>query len=238
VTSPVRGLLATLLPALSEAEFAPVIHDALRQRVLRAVLEAAHGARSQAVVFDTHRLWTAHLPLLAELYPGSRVICCVRDVGWILDSVERMLALNPTRTSGIFKFQRLDSVYQRAEMMMSPGGGFVGVPLTTLREAWFSRFAGALVVVPYSQLTQQPERTLRALYEALGEPWFEHDLEALSFDAPERDEVLGMPGLHHVRARLQADDRAPGIPPDLLQRYAPAQFWQQPQQNPNGVTVL
>lgn len=238
VSSPLKGLLSTLLPALSEQEFAPVMDDAFRLRALRGLCDAYHGGRPEPVVFDTHRLWTSQLPLLGELFPGSRVICCVRDIGWVLDSVERMLARNPARMSAIFKFQRLDTVYQRVELMMNPGDGFVGLPLTSLREAWFSRHASALVVVPYSQLTQQPERTLRALYEVLQEPWFEHNFEALDFDAPERDEVVGMPGLHQVRARMQADDRAPGIPPDVFNRYAPAQFWQQANQNPHGVVVL
>jgi sulfotransferase len=238
VSSPVKGLVATLLPALSEQEFAPVMDDAFRQRALRGLFEAYHGHRPQSVVFDTNRLWTSHLPLLGELFAGSRVICCVRDIGWVLDSVERMLALNPSRMSAIFRFQRLETVYQRVELMMNPGDGFVGLPLTSLRDAWFSRFAHALVVVPYAHLTEQPERTLRALYEVLGEPWFAHDFEALDFDAPERDAVLGMPGLHHVRARMDTNARAPGIAPDLFNRFVPAQFWQQPNQNPHGVVVL
>jgi sulfotransferase len=238
VSSPVKGLVSTLMPSLSEQEFEPVMDDGFRQRALRGLFEAYHGQRPEPVVFDTNRLWTGHLPLLGELFAGSRVICCVRDIGWVLDSVERMLALNPSRMSSIFRFQRLDTVYQRVELMMNPGDGFVGLPLTNLREAWFSRFAQALVVVPYEHLTAQPERTVRALYEALGEPWFAHDFEALDFDSPERDARLGMPGLHHVHPRLEAQLRTPGIPPDLFSRFVAAQFWQQPNQNPHGVMVL
>jgi sulfotransferase len=230
--------VSTVLPVLSNQEFAPVTDDALRRRVLLGLFDAYYPEQHAQVVFDTNRLWTGHLPLLAELFPQSRVVCCVRDVGWVLDSVEQMLAKNPMQLSAIFQFQRLGSVYQRVEQLMNPASGFVGLPLTNLREAWFSHLANRLVVVPYEHLTLHPERTLKALYEALGEPWFEHDFNALAFDAPERDAAVGMPGLHTVGQQMRAPRDVPGIPPDLFNKFAPAQFWKAPNQNPQGVQVL
>lgn len=238
VSSAVQGVLSTVLPALSHQEFAPVTDDALRQRVLRGLFAAYYPDHGDKVVFDTSRLWTGHLPLLAGLFPQMRVVCCVRELGWVLDSVERMLDKNPLQMSSIFQFQRPVTVYQRVEQMMNPGHGFVGLPLTTLREAWFGPLAQRLVVVPYEHLTAQPERTLKALYEVLGEPWFEHDVSQLAFDAPERDAVLGMPGLHTVQPQMRLPRTQPGLPPDLFNKFVPAQFWQLAGQNPQKVTVL
>lgn len=187
---------------------------------------------------NAQRMWTSHLPLLDELFPDARVVCCVRDLGWVLDSVEQMLAKNPMQMSAIFGHQRLESVYQRVEHMMNLATGLVGKPLTSLREGWFSNFAHKLVVVPYDHLTLQPERTLKALYEVLGEPWYEHDFNALEFDSPERDAALNMPGLHTVGKQLRAPRDVPGIPPDLFNKYAGSQFWNNKDQNPQGVLVL
>ena len=43
------------------------------------------------IVFDTNRSWCAMLPALAALYPSSRVICCVRNPAWILNSFESLV---------------------------------------------------------------------------------------------------------------------------------------------------
>lgn len=51
--------------------------------------------------------------------------------------MEQILAKNPMQLSAIFQFQRLGSVYQRVEQLMNTASGFVGLPLTNLREAWF-----------------------------------------------------------------------------------------------------
>jgi sulfotransferase len=39
-------------------------------------------------VFDTNRSWCARLPLLTSLFPEAKVICCVRDIPWIFDSID------------------------------------------------------------------------------------------------------------------------------------------------------
>lgn len=239
VSSMVHGLVSTLLPALSYQEAAPVIDDALRRRMLRGLFDSYYCPdQADKVIFDTNRLWTGHLPLLMDLFPNAKVVCCVRDIGWVLDSVEQMLAKNPLQMSAIFNFQRVGTVYQRVEQMMNPANGLVGLPLTNLREAWFGPLARQLVVVPYERLTVEPERTLRALYAALDEPWFAHDFNDLAFDAPERDAALGMPGLHKVHAKMHAPREVPGIPPDLFNKFGAAQFWRLQGQNPHGVRVL
>jgi sulfotransferase len=33
------------------------------------------------VIFDTNRVWTGKTAPLADLYPGARIICCVREIG-------------------------------------------------------------------------------------------------------------------------------------------------------------
>lgn len=238
IVSPVHGVISTVLPSLTNQEFDSVMSDEFRERSLRGLFDAYYPAHSGRVVFDSHRLWTASLPLLSALFPQAKVICCVREIGWILDSVERMLAKNPMQMSGIFQFQRLPSVYQRVEAMMNPGNGFVGLPLTNLREAWFSRLASNLVIVRYERLAEEPDQVIRSLYELLEEPWFEHRFHALEFDAPVRDAAVGMPGLHNVRPTISVDKRLPGIPPDLFNKFVPAQMWSPGSSNPHNVRVL
>ena len=91
MTSPVGSLFTAMLREVSQGnETAVFIDDDQRTAILRGLFAnyyfREHPGRT---VFDTNRLWTSKLPTLAALFPEARVICCVRHVPWILDSIER-----------------------------------------------------------------------------------------------------------------------------------------------------
>jgi sulfotransferase len=207
--------------------------------MLRGLFESYYGSVSgERVVFDTNRMWTGRISLLAALYPQSRIICCVRDVSWILDSIERLRARHPLHLPKLFTPQSSISVYTRAEALMNADRGLVGLAWSSLRGAWFSEDAPRLIVVPYETLVRRPERTLQRLYEELAEEQFAHDLHHVKYEEPDYDEQLGMPGLHTVRSVVSFQERAPCIPPDLFSKYGKTNFWTQPELNRREITIL
>ncbi|MDE1150868.1 MAG: sulfotransferase [Azospirillaceae bacterium] len=239
MTSPVAMLCGTLHAKTVGGEFGVFFDDARRARLLRSVFDAYYEhVPAGNTVFDTNRTWTGRAALLGALYPDSRVICCVRDVGWIIDSIERLLGKNPLQLSRVFNFQPGTSVYARVETLMNSDTGLVGLAWSTLREAWFGDQAHRLIIVPYDHLVKEPARTMARLYEALGQAPFTHDFENVVYDEPDYDSLLGMPGLHKVRERVEYRERRTCLPPDLFAKYGSANFWTKPELNPNGVLVL
>ena len=92
MTSPVNLLGLTMLNKMSGAsQFSIFYTDEVRRRILHGVFDAYYADVADRVAFDTNRMWTGRMALLADLYPQARVICCVREVVWIIDSIERML---------------------------------------------------------------------------------------------------------------------------------------------------
>ncbi len=239
-TSPVALLWSALIPKMGGGgEFTSFFDDPRRARVLRAVFDGYHGeGQGERVVFDTNRSWTGKAALLRQVYPQARIICCVREVAWVIDSMERMLLKNPLQVSKVLGFQPGRSVYDRAEMLMSPKTGLVGLAWSTLREAWFSEMAERLVVVSYAALARNPALMMERLYAALDEAPFAHDFDKLSFETPAYDAELGMPGLHSVRDQVGLPERPFSIPPDLVAKYADMNFWLKPELNRRGAMVL
>jgi sulfotransferase len=93
--------------------------------------------------------------------------------------------------------------------------------------------------VQYDSLTRRPIETLRRLYEELGEPWFEHDIENVVYEeAAEFDARLGTPGLHQVGSRVRPTERATILPPDIFSRFEGDNFWRDPSLNIRGVLVI
>jgi sulfotransferase len=240
VTSPVASLCYAILPKMSGAtEFAAFFNDARRRTLLRSVFDGYYAAvPAGQVIFDTNRSWTGKAALLGDLYPDSRIVCCVREAGWIIDSIERMLTQNPLQLSRIFNFKLGQSIYSRAKSLMDSENGLVGLAWSTFREAWFGESAKRLIVIPYDNLVRDPTTILQRLYTELGEPPFVHDFEHVAYEEADYDALLGMPGLHKVREKVEYRKRAVSIPPDLFAKYAEVNFWLKPELNARGVLVL
>jgi sulfotransferase len=241
MTSPVGSLFSALLRQMSqENETAVFIDDDQRARLLRACFEAYYAdIHPEKLVFDTNRQWTTKLPALVELFPDMRMVCCVRDPAWIIDSVERLVRRNRFEPSKIFNFDAGGTVYSRAEGL-SGGAGMLGFALNALREAVYGEHSDRLLLVRYETLTGNPRGTVAAIYGFIGEPPFAHDFDHIEPDyaAMEFDARLGAPGLHAVGSAVRFIPRQTVLPPDLFARFEKDAFWQDPAQLPPTVRVV
>ena len=70
--------------------------------MLRGIFDLLYQDYAQEIIVDTNRLWCARLPLLLRLFPQARVLCTVRYVAWIMDSLERLVRKNALQPSRLF----------------------------------------------------------------------------------------------------------------------------------------
>lgn len=227
MSSPVGTLFSSVLEQCSAgSEFGAVIDTATRRRLLRGLFESFYADKpEQSVIFDTNRQWSSRLPALTDLFPQSKVIACVRNVAWIMDSLERLYRANPFENTKLFvDAGERNTVYSRCETL-AQRNRLVGFAWAALKEAYYGEHADSLLIVDYDLLTQAPERVLRLVYDFIGEPWFEHDFDHLAYDAPEFDQALGVAGLHKVKPKVALQSRRTILPPDLFKQYADLSFW-------------
>jgi sulfotransferase len=228
MSSPVSPLFNGVLAQCSAgSEFGSVIDAATRRRLLRGLFDAYYADKaSTPVVFDTNRQWCARMPALHDLFPQSKVIACVRNVAWIMDSLERLYRANPFENTKLFNDDvERNTVYSRCETL-AQRNRLVGFAWAALKEAYYGEHADSLLIVDYDLLSQAPERVMRLVYAFIGEPWFEHDFDNLAYDAPEFDQALGVSGLHKVQPKVRLQTRRTLLPPDLFQQYTELSFWQ------------
>lgn len=228
MTSPVGSLFTGMLNQLGAgSEFGPVVDRDTRRRLLRGLFDSYYaGENDREVVFDTNRLWSARLPAIVDLFPDAKVIACVRNVAWVMDSIERLYRANPFEQTKLFvDDSERNTVYSRVDTL-AQRNRLVGFAWAALKEAYYGEQAGSLLLVDYDLLAQAPERVLRLVYDFLGEPWFAHDFEHIAYDAPAFDEALGISGLHRVRPRVAIEPRRTVLPPDLFEQYSKLSFWQ------------
>lgn len=239
MSSPVAGFVKDLLEIMSARnEFSMFINDKQRHRIIRALIEQYYGPEySTEVIFDTSRAWCGRMPLLQTLFPGSKVIACVRDVSWIVDSIERLVRKNVLMPSGIFGHLAGGTVYSRADAVAN-GDGMLGYAYNALKEAFYGEQAAHLMLVKYETLSTDPHRALNAIYDFIGEPGFEHDTENVEMDARAFDDKSGTPGLHDVRPKVAAESRQTILPPDVFRRFEQDAFWHKMEHNPYRVKIV
>ncbi|MBN6742891.1 sulfotransferase [Acidithiobacillus sp. MC6.1] len=238
MSGPLAGLFSILLGEMSARnEFSVFLNDAQRQRILRGLFENYYADVSAQVIFDTNRFWCSKLPALKTLFPGSRVIACVRDVSWIIDSIEHLVRRNAFQPSSIFNHQPGGTVYTRANGLAGPDG-MVGFAYDALKEACYGEDADRLLLVQYETLTTDPQKVMERIYGFLGEPLFRHDFGNVHFDAGAFDIKAGTPGLHAVRAKVSQAGRDTILPPDLFRRFQNDAFWKETQNTIHRFTVI
>ncbi|MDB6052003.1 MAG: sulfotransferase family protein [Pseudomonas sp.] len=239
MSGPVAGMVNDLLNGMSGSnEYSLFITDQQRQRILRGLFEQFYGDEfAKPVIFDSNRAWCSRMGLLQSLFPDSKVIACVRDVPWIIDSIERLVQRNTFSPSALFNFQAGGTVYSRADTVAG-ADGLLGYPYNALKEAFYGAHTKNLLLVRYESLVSAPQAVLKGIYAFINQPSFKHDVHNIEFDAQAFDLRAGMPGLHDVKPSVQASARPTILPPDVFARFSNDAFWQHPQHNLQGVKIL
>lgn len=227
MSSPVLAMVSGIYNALgAQQEWTALTSDEQRASSMRGVIRGYYEKIGEnKVVFDTSRGWCAKMSTVATLFPEARVIACVREFSWIIDSFERLHQQNPLLMSKLYTLTNGNTVYARADTL---GGlqGAVGYPSHAVREAVFGPHASRLILVDYEALTREPARTIEHLYTVLQLPKFKHDFANIEFDAADEfDAQLGVPGLHKVRRKVEYIERKTILPPDLFDRYKGGDYW-------------
>lgn len=194
------------------------------ERMLKAVVNTFYEDINKPVIFDTNRLWTNLLPQLKHIYPYTKVIVCVRDINWIINSFEMMHQKNPMNISSVYPKNVDMNVYSRTQSLMAEGG-IIRLPYDSLKSAMTGAFKDMLFFVDYNLLTKNPEGTLKALYNFIGKPYFNHDFDNVENSFDEYDADLNLPGLHTVKRKVEYVERDFILPPDILNQYANLEVW-------------
>jgi sulfotransferase len=138
----------------------------------------------------------------------------------------------------VFRFDTNTTVYSRVEALTDPRG-MVGFAFQAAKDAFYGQYAPRhLLLLTYESLVRNPSAALRAVYQFIGEPWFEHDFDNVAFSADEFDARVGMPGLHSVRPKVEPIERTSILPREIFARFVNESFWMDPKNNVSQVPIV
>jgi len=198
-----------------------------RKEIIRDMFDSFYKY-DREVCFNTNRGWTSDTSLLKDLFPNFKMIVCLRDVPWILDSFEQLNAKNPYTIKPLYHHQELGNVHDRCRILMGemPNfGGYVHGPLINVQQSMFCNEIDHILYVEYETLVRNPKQSMQQIYRFLGEQWYEHDFENVEDSYDEFDNQAKISGLHTVRRKIEYQDRRSILPGELWDKYGPMSFW-------------
>lgn len=230
MSSPVGALMNAVMSASRNPELSVFMTQEKVKRLVRGVFDAYYDDVDPAeVIFDTNRQWSTQLSLINEMEPDAKVIACVRNPAWVMDSIEQIIRKNPFQRSRLFNDDReRATVYSRSDVL-ARHDRLIGYSWSALKEAYYAEAADKLLLVEYDILCQRPEETMRLIYQFIGEPWYNHDFDNVEYSADEFDRQLDTSGLHTVARKVEWKPRQTVLPPDIFEKFNALAFWREAQ---------
>jgi sulfotransferase len=178
------------------------------------------------VIFDSSRGWTKSTTLLQELFPYTKILCCVRDIPSIINSFELINKKNPFHSSTLIKQECNNNVFSRSDAMMNKNGGVIAGPWICLQEG-YAMNPEMIYFVEYENLCKNPEKEMRTIYEFLEKPYYSHDFENVEYSNEAFDRSCNLKDLHTVRKRVEYKEQKKVLPPEVWEKYVSMnmEFW-------------
>jgi sulfotransferase len=228
IASPVQGIVNNAIDFMTGCENNLNLTEDRRRNILLSIFEGYYKHIEKPVIFDSSRGWTKSTTLLQELFPTTKILCCVRDIPWIINSFELINKKNPFYTSTLVKQECNDNVFSRSDGMMDKNGGVIAGPWICLQEG-YALNPEMIHFIEYENLCKEPERTMRGIYEFLEKPYYSHDFENVEYSNENFDNACNLKDLHTVKRKVEYKPPRIILPPEIVKKYKEMnmEFWRE-----------
>jgi sulfotransferase len=226
IASPVQGIVNNTIDFMTGCENNLNLTEDRRKNILLSIFDGYYQHLETPVIFDSSRGWTKSTTLLQELFPYTKILCCVRDIPWIINSFELINKKNPFYTSTLVKQELNDNVFSRSDAMMDKNGGVIAGPWIALQEG-YAMNPEMIHFVEYENLCKNPEKEMRTIYEFLEKPYYSHDFENVEYSNENFDRSCNLKDLHTVKRRVEYKKQKKVLPPEVWEKYESMnmEFW-------------
>lgn len=229
-TSGVLDMLLTIRNNWNNiVEFKATKNEFAKVRVLRGMVESFYADIDKPTIFDKSRGWPGFLEM-AEFITGNKakVLVPVRDIREVLSSFEKLWRKEsksgqiPQEKHNLLQFQTVEG---RCDTFLKNDQP-VGYAYNRIKDALLRGYGDRMHFVFFDDLTAKPRKTMKAIYEFLGEEPFEHNFDSVEQTTHEDDFFHGFTDLHTIRKQVLP------IPPDweevlgdFADKYKELNFW-------------
>jgi sulfotransferase len=235
-SSPVLNTMMVLEESLASDEFFnayPKPNQAAK--IIANVIQHFHSDIEKPVIVDKNRAWLNKIHYIEGYFDiKPKILVPVRNMDEILASFISMHRRNEMQTNGKLNF--IDEMLVKNNMPLTDENrctilsnqGIVGMSYQAIREALLQDHAKSMHFIEYNDLINNPNETMKGVYEFLEMDFYKHDFDNLKNVNQEKDaEVYGFKDMHDVREKVEktAIDPKDILPESILELCRGSEFW-------------
>lgn len=205
--TPTSGLCPLLLQtnatwnSVSELRASAQVADKLN--TLRGMVDGFHTNVTRPVVFDKSRGWVCAFGILENILGDlPKIIVTYRDIPSILSSCEKLFRRELGNPASTAQFgSNMETLEGRLAHWTAPNQ-LVGAAYNRIRDCVARGHREHMHFVNFDALTNNPNQTMRGIYDFLKEEPFEHDFSNVEQTTHEKDSEHGFVDLHTILPKL------------------------------------
>ena len=166
------------------SEFIALDKDVLHKSYINFLRQGMRGwyeaMTDKPIVLSKSRVWAEWLPHTVAIDPNSKYLVILRDLRDIICSFDSLLWKFPEVGYGDRETQFYQQPFEyRMEIYCTDKTCLLGRPLQVLPHVMevAQKNPNSFFLCRHEDFNEQPRETLRQIYQWLGEPNFEHDLD-------------------------------------------------------------
>ena len=200
--------------------------------VISSIIDNYYFDIEKPIIIDHNRAWPGNIERIKTyITPNPKIICTVRDVLDILTSFMTLIHKNSYQVSYIDEFliTRNKSITDdnRCDHLMSMEG-IVGQSLEVLYKSLFICHDDShLLLVEYEDIVNNPDSTMKRIYDFLELDYYQHDYKHIDNKNPENDNEWNLKDMHKVRKELKKVSKDPKdiLSSHIIRHYHDLEFW-------------
>lgn len=154
-------------------------------------------------VMDKSRAWSGHYNFAEWIEEKPKVVMMVRDLRGIFCSMEKNFRKNPHKDPQIVNGIELKNMTTTSRIDHYSVSPPIGVSLEWLYELIHQGSDKHLCFVRFEDLTNNPDKELKRVYEYLELPYYKHDFDNIEQSTIENDIIHGIFGDHKIQPKIQ-----------------------------------
>jgi sulfotransferase len=209
--TPTSGVLELLYGARANFSTSPEFKAQDSELMKKGFIHFCHyglqgyysGITDKPYVLDKSRGWGVHYNFLSTFIPEPKIICMIRDPRDIFASMEKNFRKNQHLDSGMVNHAEMMGTTTEKRIDMWANSQPVGLALERLEQIIKEGNDKKMLFIKYEDLTQNPEKELKKIYEFIGIEYFQHDFENVTQITKEDDSVYGIYGDHNIKNKIE-----------------------------------
>lgn len=162
------------------------------------------GVTNRPYVIEKSRGWLGYQDFV-EFFMGEKpkIICMVRDLRAIFSSMEKNYRKNPDKDPNIVNTVELKNMTTTSRIDHYSVSPPIGPSLEWLSETFQRKQDKDILFIRFEDLTLEPERELKKIYNYLELPYYQHDFNNVQQLTFENDIIHGIFGDHQIKPQVK-----------------------------------